>query len=220
MEVQVAGPAANTDASLSSVRAAAGTAPDGLRASADPRASAGISGRPPSVAPAWPAPRIPPSNTGSAAHIDGKAKTRPHSEGTDGRTGPRNGSEPAGLDFFSAPCDPGLRWWVLFRTGSPTRARSANSGPSVYPGYYRLPLYAPARGDIKKPPAIPRAGSDRAAAVWEGCYQTVLQPRHLQGRLLHRWFVLCSINRKRGESLPRLPTLVGIYIVDSVAKWC
>ena len=86
------GSAANTDASLSA-RTAADTVPDGPHAVAGPSASADTAGRPPSVAPALPSPRIPCSNTGSAGHIDGKSGTRHYSGGTDGRRGPRSGSD-------------------------------------------------------------------------------------------------------------------------------
>jgi hypothetical protein len=88
----VPGSAANMDASLSA-RTAADSVPDGLHAVAGLAAFAGTSGRPLSVAPPWPSPHIAPSNTGSDRHSDGTTRTRPHTEGTDGRPDPRGGSD-------------------------------------------------------------------------------------------------------------------------------
>ena len=43
-------------------------------------------------------------------------------------------------------------------------------GPRSIWGGLPISLYATARGAIKNPPTIPRARSDRIAAVFEGCF--------------------------------------------------
>ena len=128
------GPARNTDASLSAERAGGGTASGGRHARADHLACPDSVGPMPAVALAWPRLSISLSNSGSVHRRSGTAGTRHHTGDSDDRRGPCHGSKPAGLDFFSASCDPRPCLVGLVCTGTPTRARSANSGPSVYLG--------------------------------------------------------------------------------------
>ena len=108
----------------SRTRAAAGTSAGGPRVCAGRLACPGSVGTLPAVALAGPRLSIPVSSSGIVHRRSGTGETHPRTGGSDGRRGPYRGSEPAGLDFFSAPCDPRPRLVDLSCTGAPSRARS------------------------------------------------------------------------------------------------